>query len=272
MLRDMPFNDEQDNELPYPIKKNKVSKDTEKDDKLYSKEEVQFLLNQLEDYRKVQKNIALEGPPSRVRLNPKGFPIGIDADKSDINSKTLESAFNVLTKNLGNLAIVGLLAVIGSMQLSNSNLNKSRTYTPVFTSMKMEDKEPNYLKEILSQNQQHISMQNQVLKESKQLTDAILTKLGKAADKDMEVTISLNTQLTNQQLDLNSLNQVVENLSLSQSQSLRNSRVSETLDNTESALPAFMRTPQNSVASSFRPLSRSSRIQPSISISVSKKF
>lgn len=106
-----------------------------------------------------------------------------------------------------------------------------------------------------------------MIREYRQLGDGIVSKLGEANNKDMEFKVSLNTHLNNQQLDLNSLNQVVENFS---SISNRNSRVSETSDNLE---PPFMRAPNNSLASSsIRPLSRSSRIEPSISISVSKKF
>jgi hypothetical protein len=56
MLRDMPFNEEPENELEpklsYPIKKNTVYKN--KEDNFNSfQEEVQFLFNQLEEFRKI---------------------------------------------------------------------------------------------------------------------------------------------------------------------------------------------------------------------------
>lgn len=191
-------------------------------------------------------------------------------DKLDINSKLqFKEFFGLISNNVFLYGLIGILGSIVFIQSTNPSIfRKARSFQPVTQSMRIEDKEPDYLKEILNNNQQLIINQNQVIKESRLLSDVLATKLEKVVDKDMEFKISLESKLTNHQLDLKNLNQVVENMN---SLSSRNSRVSETTDNLE---PPFMRKPHNSLisSSSLRPLTRSSRIEPSISISVSKKF
>lgn len=286
MLRDMPFEEEEEEPKSNPIKKTVY--ESKQDIIDLTEEEQRFLRNQLNEFRKVKENMPLKGPPLKVRINSSELPIGFNTDKSDINSNSLEYLLDFIKEKTLNILTIGLLTFVGFTQYSSLSINKSKPYIPIYNTMSIEDKEPeyknpkylkepqylkdkdqdkesDYLKDIVSQNQQYISMQNKVLLESKQLTDSILTKLGDASEKDMKVKISLNTKLTNKSLDMNDLNQVVDNIN----QSARTSRISETSDNLE---PPFMRTPHNSVASSFRPINRSSKIEPSISISVSKRF
>lgn len=64
MLRDILFNQDDDDQESRPLQKRKVvtQPTLESEELYYSKEEVQFLINELENLKKWKENIALEGP------------------------------------------------------------------------------------------------------------------------------------------------------------------------------------------------------------------